>query len=95
MQRSVWTVGVVVLDKLAQHYGEVSRSGDQEVIETFPAQRADEPFDDCVRPRCSHRGADDPDVGTGEDRVEGRGELAVPVADQEPELAPSVGEVHE
>jgi hypothetical protein len=35
-------------------------------------------------------GADDADVGAGEDRVERGGELAVPVADQEAE---SVGEV--
>jgi hypothetical protein len=81
MQRSVRTLAVVVLDKLAQHYGEVPWSGDQEVVEALPAQRADEPFGDRVRPRCSDRGADDPDVGTGEDRVESRGELAVPVAD--------------
>jgi hypothetical protein len=40
MQRSVRTVHVVVLDILAQHCSEVARSGDQEVVEAFAAQRA-------------------------------------------------------
>ena len=70
-------------------------SGDQEVVEAFPAQGADEAFRDRVRPRCPDRGADDPDVGAGEDGVERGGELAVPVADQEPEPVGAVAEVHE
>src|SRR5687768_17544500 len=88
VQRSVRAVGVVVLDVFGstQHCSEVAWSGDQEVVEAFPAQRADEAFRDCVRAGCPDRGADDADVGAGEDRVERGGELAVPVADQEPEL---------
>jgi hypothetical protein len=43
----------------------------------------------------SERGSGDADVGAGEDRVEGGGELAVPVADQEPELIGSVAKVDE
>jgi hypothetical protein len=35
MERSVRTVGVVMLDVLAQHRREVTRSGDQEMIEAF------------------------------------------------------------
>ena len=42
MQRSVRTVAVVVLNVLARHYIEVARPGDQEVVEAFPAQGADE-----------------------------------------------------
>ena len=76
---------VEVLHILAQHDVEVAWSGDQDVIEAFPAQGADEPFRDRVRPGRPGRGADDADVGTGEDGVKGRGELAVSVADQEPE----------
>ena len=45
--------------------------------------------------RIGVRSADDPDVGAGEDSVERGGELAVPVADQEPELVGAVAEVHE
>jgi hypothetical protein len=37
MERSVQTVGVVMLDVLAQHRREVARSGDQEMIEAFGA----------------------------------------------------------
>ena len=84
-----------MLDVLAQHDVEVSGSGDQEVVEAFPAQGADEAFRDRIRPRCSYRGADDADIGASEDGVERGGELAVPVADQEPELVGAVAEVHE
>ena len=45
--------------------------------------------------RCPGWGADDADVGVGEDGVEGGGELAVPVTDQEPELLGAIAEVHE
>ena len=84
MERSVRTVGVVMLDVLAQHHSKMEqRSGDQEMIEAFTAQTADEPFRDRVRSRCPHRGADDADVRAGEDRVEGGSELAVPVKGSE------------
>jgi hypothetical protein len=59
-------VGVEVLDILAQHDLEVAWSGDQEVVEAFPAQGADEPFGDGVRPRCLDRGSDDADIGACE-----------------------------
>jgi hypothetical protein len=72
VQRSVRSVRVVVLDVFAQHCGEVAWSGDQEVVEAFPTERADEAFRDRVRPWSSGRGADDPDVGTGEHGVKGR-----------------------
>jgi hypothetical protein len=71
------------------------RSGDQEVVETFAAQGADPAFRDRVRPRCLYRGADDADVGADEHGVEGGGELAISVADQEPEPLGAVAEVHE
>jgi len=91
----VWAVGVVVLDELLQDLLEVAGSGDQEVVEAFPAQGADEPFGDRVRPRCSGRGADDADVGTGEHCVERGRELAVPVADQQPEPVGAIAEIHQ
>ena len=85
MQRSVRSVPVVVLDVLAQYDVELAWSGDQEVVEAFPSQCPDEAFHDRVRPGRSDRGADDPQVGAGEDGVERGGELAVPVADKESE----------
>ena len=66
-----------------------------EVIEAFPAQSADAAFGDRVGPGCPHGAAEDTDASVGEDRVEGGGELAVPVAYQEPELLGLVAEVHQ
>ena len=95
VQGSVRAVGVEVLDVLAQNDVEVAWSGDQKVVEAFPAQGADEPFRDRVRPRCPDWGANDADVGTGEHGVERGGELAVPVADQKPEPIGAVAELHQ
>jgi hypothetical protein len=47
---SVRAVGVEVLQVFAQHDLEVAWSGDQDVVEAFPAQGADEPFGDGVVP---------------------------------------------
>ena len=74
---------------------EVAGSGDQEVIEAFAAQGADEAFGDRVGAGCPDGAAEDADVGAVEHGGEGRGELAVAVADQEPELLGAVAEVHE
>ena len=87
MQRPVRAMSVVVLDVLLQHQREVAWSGDQQVVEAFAAQRADEAFGDRVRARCPDWGAEDGDVGAGEHGVDGGGELGVSVADQEPEPA--------
>jgi hypothetical protein len=90
----MWAVGVVVGEVLLPHLREVAGSADQGVVEAFATQRADPALRDDVRPWRPHGGADDADVGGGEDRVEGGGELGVPVADQEPELLGAVPEVH-
>jgi hypothetical protein len=71
----VWAVHVVVLDELLQDLLEVPRSGDQEVIEAFAAQRADEAFGDRVGPGSPNRAAEDADIGADEHRVERGGEL--------------------
>jgi hypothetical protein len=84
-----------VLHILAQNDVEVAWSGDQEVVEAFPAQRPDEAFCDRVRPGCSDRGADDSGIGVGEHVAERGGELAVPVADQESEPVRALAEVHQ
>jgi hypothetical protein len=88
-------VGVVVLQVLTQHDVEVACSCDQDVVEAFSAQGADEALRDRVRPRCPDRSANDADVGAAEHSVERGGELAVPVADQEPESVRAVAELHE
>jgi hypothetical protein len=66
IERSVRAVGVVVLDVLLEHCREVAWAGDQEVIEAFAAQGADDAFGNRVRPGCPNGGADEADVGTGE-----------------------------
>jgi hypothetical protein len=95
IERSVGAVGVVVLDELVQHRREVAGPGDQEVVEAFAAQGADPALGDRVRSRCLNWCTDDADVGAAEHRVEGGGEPAVPVADQEPKLGGAVTEVHQ
>ena len=89
----MWAVGVVVREILPHHDREVAWSGDQELVEAFPAQCPDEAFRDRVRPGCPDRGADDADVVAGEHGVERGGELAVPVADQEPEPTGAVSDL--
>jgi hypothetical protein len=84
-----------MLDVLVQHGRKVARSGDQQVVEAFAAQRADPAVRNGVCARCSHRGAEDADVGAGEYSVEGGGVLGISVADQELELLGAVAEVHE
>ncbi|MFD1530504.1 hypothetical protein [Pseudonocardia aurantiaca] len=64
-----------MLDVFLQHRREVAWSGDENVVQAFAAQGADPAFGDRVRSRCSNWGADDADVGAGEDGVEGGGEL--------------------
>ena len=66
---------------------------DQQMVEAFAAQGADEAFCDGVRARCPGWGAEDGDVGAGEHGVEGGSELGISVADQEPELGGAVTEV--
>jgi hypothetical protein len=57
--------------------------------------RADEALGDRVRPWRARRCLEDLDVDGGEYGVEGGSELAVAVADEEPEASVGVVEVHE
>jgi hypothetical protein len=68
---------------------------DEDSVEEFAADAADEAFGDRVGPWRPHRCPEDADVGGGEDGVERGGELGVAIPDQKPELAPGVVEVHE
>jgi len=94
-ERDLAAQPILLLEVLLQYHREVALSGDQELVEAFPAERADEAFRDRVRTGRPDRGADDPDVSACEDRVEGGGELAVPITDQEAELLGAVVEVQE
>ena len=92
---AVWPVIVVVAFELVQHRCGMPLVDDQEAVEEFAADRPDEALGDRVRPRCPHRRLDDPHIDGGEDGVEGGGELAVSVSDEEPEAAVGVIEVHQ
>ena len=92
---AVRTVVVVMALALAQHGCGVSLVDDQEAIEEFASDAADEAFGDRMGTRCPHRRPDDADVDCGEDGVEGSGERGVAVADEEPKATPGVVEVHE
>jgi hypothetical protein len=64
---------------------------DQHVVEALTAKRPREPLRKRVRLRRPDRRLDHPRAVPGEDAVECRGELAVPVTDQEPEPAGWLG----
>jgi hypothetical protein len=84
-------VVVVVLLVLAKHGRGVALVDDQDAVEEFATDCADEAFGDRVGPRRPYRCFDDLDVDAGEDGVEGGGELGV--ADEEPESSAGVVEV--
>ena len=65
-QRDLAAQPILLLQVFAQHDVEVAWPGDQDVVEAFPAQGADEAFGDRVRPRCPDWGADDAEVGASE-----------------------------
>jgi hypothetical protein len=84
---------VIVAGELGHRLAEMPFAEDQHMIQALPAKRAHEPLGRCVRTRRPDRRLDDSHGIPGEDIVEGRGELAVPVADQEPEPAGAVVEI--
>ena len=84
-QCPVWPVAVVMDHVLGQELFQMSVAEDQHPVEALTTNRPDEPLGEGIGSRCSHRGADDPDAVSSEDLVEARGELGVPVADEEPD----------
>ena len=91
----MWPTAVVVVLVLGDCGGGVPLVDDQGAVEEFAANAADEAFGDRVGPRRLHRRLDDGNIDGGEDGVERGGELGVAIADQEPEVAAGVVEVHE
>ena len=65
---------------------------DEEPVETFGADGADEPLGVGVRFGCAHGWGDDLDAFATEHLVERRGELAVAIVDQEPHSFKDAGE---
>jgi hypothetical protein len=90
----VWAVTVEVVFVGGQDGGRVVLVHDEGSVEEFAADAADESFGDRVRPWGLDRRLDHLDVGGGEDGVERRGELGVPIADQEPDVLAGFIQVH-
>jgi hypothetical protein len=65
----------------------VSSTEDERPVQAFPPDGPHPALGEGVRPRGLERGKDRGDALGGEDRVEALGELGVPVADQENEVA--------
>jgi len=68
---------------------------DEDPVEDLAAQAAHPAFHDRVRSGCLDWCLDDPDALGLEYGIEGTGELGIPVADQELELAGLVAEVEQ
>jgi hypothetical protein len=81
----VGTIAVVVLDREVQDANKLPAPGDQEVVQALPAHGGDPALGDGVRVRGLDRRADDLSIEPVPDVVEGSGELAVTVPDQEPD----------
>ena len=76
-------MAVVVIGVDAEHAFEVATARDEEPVEAFASDGADEALCDRVRFRRSHRRLDHAEAFAGEDSIKVAGELAVAVADQE------------
>jgi hypothetical protein len=86
---------VVMIRVLGQHHPQVPFAEDQHPVGDLGPGGEHEPFGIGVRPRAPGRDLHRLDARAGQDRVEGRGELPGPVADQEPEARGAVAEVHQ
>jgi hypothetical protein len=77
-------MAVVVLDVEVQDAKKLPTPSDQEVVQALPAHGADPALGDGAGVRGLDRSADDLGADRVPDVIEGPGELAVTVADQEP-----------
>jgi Integrase core domain len=94
-QCAMGTVDVVMIGVLAQHRHEVPTSDDEHPVQALAADRTHPPLRVGIRPWRPHRRAQHVDALGCEDGVEGAGELGVPIAEQQPEAAGTVFELHE
>lgn len=86
-ERSVWALGVVVVDVDAQHADEVARAEDQQPVQALRACGSNEALGIGVGLRRAERRQDHLDALGAKDLVEGGDELRVAVADEEPDIA--------
>jgi hypothetical protein len=86
---------VVVANVFREHQTQVPLTEDQHMFGQFGWEGAEEPFGETVRSRTARRNPDYRDAHIGEDGVEGCGELAGPVADEDLELGEVIAEIHD
>jgi hypothetical protein len=92
-QGAVRPGGVVVAQVLSQQPAQVVFMDNQQPVEDLAAQGADDPFADRVRSRRLWWAGENPDAFRREHGVEGIGELAGAVPDQEPDWSRPCAEV--
>jgi hypothetical protein len=88
-------MNVIVLDVLTQDQPQVPLAGDQHPVQALALGTGNPPLRDRVRPRRLDRRPDDPDSGCREHGVERRGELGIPVPDQELQAISLIPEAHQ
>jgi hypothetical protein len=86
---------VVVLQVLGQRLAQMVVIDDQQPVEEFPAQGADDRLADRVRSGRLRRAAENPDSFRREHGVEGASELARAIPDQELDRGRALPEVHQ
>ena len=91
---AVWPLTVVVSNVFREHRMQVPLTEDQHAVGEFGSDGADEPLGETVRLRAARRNPDYLDAHIGEDGVEGCGELASPVANEDLELGHAIAEIH-
>jgi len=92
---AVGSSSVVVPGVLCEDRLQVPFTEDQHPVGDLRSGGEHEPFRAGVRARAPGRYLHRLDAGAGQDRVEGRGELPGPVADQEPEARGPVTEIYQ
>jgi hypothetical protein len=95
LQRPVRSVRVVVIDVLPENEAEMPLSRDQQPVQALAACAGDPAFGDGIRARRADGSLDYPPADRGEHCVERRGELGVPVPDQEFQAASAALEVRQ
>lgn len=88
-------MNVIVLDVPAQDQPQVPLAGDQHPVQALAPGAGNPPLRDRVRTRRPHQRPDDPNPGCRERGVERRGELDVPVPDEELEDVRLIFKVHQ
>ena len=95
LQRPVRPMKVAMVYVLAEDQQQVPLAGDQHPVQALAAGTAHPALRDRIHPRRPDRRPDDPHASRGEHGVEHRGELGVPVPDQELHAVNLVPEVHQ